>query len=63
MRYRVHGSISTRASVDPKSPEYETWLRWNDGQELKAAPKHLPIAELVESGHLTPIVKKEPTSA
>lgn len=57
-RYRVSGSISTRASDDPKSPDYEAWLRWDDGDVLTDAPAHLPTADLVKSGHLTPITKE-----
>ena len=56
-RYRVKGRVSTRKSLDPESPDYLVWLDWTDGEELKGAPKHLEVGELVESGHLVPMKK------
>lgn len=58
-RYLVHGRVSVRKSDDPQSPDYETWLDWTDGAELTSPPKHLPIDELIESGHLTPMKSKK----
>ena len=50
--YRVEHRVSTRKSADSESPEFEVWLDFEPGDRLTTWPRHLPVDELVESGHL-----------
>ena len=50
MPYRVERGTSTRASLDPASPDFETWVDWQPGDVVAEWPEHTPVAELVESG-------------
>ena len=54
-RYRVVSDTSTRASVDPASPDFETWLHWAAGDVADRWPEHAPVDEWVAAGHWQPI--------
>ena len=58
--YRVLSDTSTRASVDPESPDYETWLHFPAGTLVKRWPAHAPVEEWVASGHWAPTPLEEP---
>jgi len=49
--YLVIASTSTRASPDPKSPAYESWVDWQPGETTSTWPPHAPVAAWVKSGH------------
>lgn len=51
-KYRVVARVSTRRSPDPASPDYESWIDYEPGDVIAHPPEHLPIAELLASGHL-----------
>lgn len=53
MPYRVERGISTRASSDPRSPDYETWVHLHEGEVVADLPAHVRVRELLESGALT----------
>lgn len=50
-QYRVTsiGGISLRSSPDPKSPLYEVWLEWADGQVF-TPPEHMKIDLALKRG-------------
>ena len=59
-KYRVMpgvGPVSLRKSLDPKSPLYNEWYEWRDG-DIFSPPAHLKtisgltLAQCVEAGHL-----------
>lgn len=50
-KYRVLRDISTRASADPESPDFERWLDFEAGTEGDL-PKHVDVERLIASGHL-----------
>ena len=56
--YRVLSDTSTRASPDPKSPEFETWVHFRAGQKVSNWPEHAPVDEWVASGHWKAIEEK-----
>ena len=55
-RYRVLSDTSTRASADPASPDYDRWIFHAAGDVVTSWPDHLPVDELVASGHWEPVV-------
>jgi len=59
-KYKVLSDTSTRASVDPKSPDYERWLHWAAGQTATTWPAHAPVDEWVASGHWQPVADPKP---
>jgi len=50
-RYRVLRRTSTRASIDPESPDFVRWVDFNPGRTVKTWPEHTPVSEWVKSGH------------
>lgn len=49
-QYRVTNPlISLRQSPDPKSPLYEMWFNWRDG-EVFTPPPHMNVALAVQRG-------------
>lgn len=38
LRVTSEGGISLRQSADPKSPLYEEWFNWADGEEFDPPP-------------------------
>ena len=56
--YRVLSDTSTRASDDPSSPAYETWVDFPAGMVVKSWPKHTPVDEWVASGHWVAVAEK-----
>lgn len=48
--YRVVTLTSTRASLDPTSPDYERWIDFVSGQKVRSWPKHTPVEEWTDAG-------------
>lgn len=56
--YRVLSDTSTRASADPDSPDYDTWVHFEAGQKVTTWPDHAPVDDWVASGHWAPVKGK-----
>jgi hypothetical protein len=55
-QYRVvNPLISVRASTDKRSPEYERFLEWREGDLLDDYPAHTDIDGLLAAGHITEV--------
>ena len=51
--YRVvNPLISVRASTDKRSPEYERFIEWREGDVLDGYPAHTDIDGLLAAGHI-----------
>lgn len=52
--YLVVDDTSVRASADPSSPDYETWINYPAGTIAAEWPAHADVAGWIESGHWVP---------
>ena len=48
-KYRALTALSLRQSPDPKSPLYEQWFDWAEGEEF-APPEHMKIDLALQRG-------------
>jgi hypothetical protein len=56
-RYRVTEgrAVATRKSSDKESPDWDVFLRWESGKELKNLPDHADIKGWLEVGAIEEI--------
>jgi hypothetical protein len=61
MKYRIRRHISTRASADRGSPDFERWLEFEEG-ETAELPDHVDVGRLTALGAIEAVkarAKKE----
>lgn len=50
-KYRALYDLALRKSPDPKSPLFDEWYEWKEGEEFDA-PKHMKADVMLASGKI-----------